>query len=773
MKKHVKIKKGIQLWNKAKKIIPGGTQLLSKRSEMFLPDQWPSYFKKAKGVEVWDLDGNRFIDMAYMGIGSCILGYADSDVNKAVKKVIDESSMCTLNSPEEVELAEILLKLHPWAGQVRYARSGGEAMAIAVRIARAFTQKEKVAFCYDDKTEILTKDGFKDFKDLTDNEVVATLNPDTGFLEYHAIEKKVEYYYAGKMIHFKGQRVDLIVTPDHKIYRKFRLKNGYHFKSIEASNALKRKVMTQMTSSCRWQGEKISEFSIPKIAGQTRPTKDICSFMANDFVRFMGWYLSEGFCINRKGRYEIGVAQDEKNAQNSEEIFSIIKKLGFTPYRNSHHICFSSKELTQYLSQFGKCKEKYIPNWIKNLSLNLLELFVDSIIKGDGTFEKGRWRKFYSTSKKLIDGMQEILLKLGYSTTVKEYNGNGFSKGKIYHLNIGKEKIIGSWPKEEDYNGYVYCVTVPNHIILVRRNGKIVWSGNCGYHGWHDWYLAANLADKKNLDGQLLPGLEPLGVPRCLKGTAIPFNYNKIDELEKIVKENDIGVIAMEPRREHEPEKNFLENIRKIANKIGAVLIFDEITSGFRMNTGGIHMLYGVYPDITVLAKAMSNGYPIAAVIGKREIMDVAQKTFISSTTWTERTGPAAAIATIKKLKKHDVPKHLCKMGNLIKDGWESLAKKHNLKIEVFSIPSLITFKLPYGKDSQALHTLFNQEMLKRGFLTTKSVYVSFSHKEKHIKKYLENVDEVFGLISKAIKNKNIYDLLEGPVAHEGFRRLT
>lgn len=436
-----KIKKGIKLWNKAKRLIPGGTQLLSKRPEMFLPELWPSYFKKAKGAEVWDLDRNKFIDMAYMGIGACILGYSDPDVNRVVKKVIDDSSMCTLNSPEEVELARLLLKLHPWAEQVQYARTGGEAMAIAVRIARAYTGKDKISFC--------------------------------------------------------------------------------------------------------------------------------------------------------------------------------------------------------------------------------------------------------------------------------------------------------------------------------------------GYHGWSDWYLAANLANKKNLDGQLLPGLEPAGVPRCLRGTAIPFNYNQIDELEKIVKENDIGAIIMEPRREHEPKKGFLEGVRRIADKIGAVLIFDEITSGFRMNVGGIHILYKVYPDIAVLGKAISNGYPMAAVIGKKKIMDVAQKTFISSTYWTERIGPAAAIATIKKLKKYNVPSHLVKMGKLIGEGWKKLAKKHNLKIEIFNIPSLITFKFDYGKDNQALHTLFNQEMLKRGFLTTKSVYLCWSHKKEDIKKYLENVDEVFGLINKAIKNNSIYDLLEGPVAHIGFKRLT
>lgn len=432
---------GVNLWNKAKKIIPGGSQLLSKRSERFLPGLWPAYYKKAEGVYVWDLDGNKFIDMAYMGIGACVLGYADPDVNKAVKYVIDNGSMSTLNSPEEIELAELLLKMEPWAGMVRFGRAGGEACAIAVRIARAYTDKEKVAFC--------------------------------------------------------------------------------------------------------------------------------------------------------------------------------------------------------------------------------------------------------------------------------------------------------------------------------------------GYHGWHDWYLAANLADDKNLDGQLLPGLKPKGVPRGLTGTSIPFNYNKIEELEKIIQENNIGVIIMEPVREHEPENDFLQKVRKIADKIGAVLIFDEITSGFRIKVGGAFKKYAVNPDIVVYGKGMGNGYPISAVVGKKEIMDAAQETFISSTFWTERIGPAAAIATIKKFQKNNVARHLAKMGEKITRGWKKAAEKHGLKIETHGIAPLTSFSLQYGDDSQALHTLFNQEMLEKGYLVTKAVYLSFAHTEEIIDKYLKLVDEVFVTLKKAIINGNVRQLLKGDVAYSDFKRLT
>ncbi len=437
----MKIKKGIKLWNKAKKIIPGGTQLLSKRTEMFLPEQWPAYFKKAKGVEIWDLNGNRYIDVSCMGIGACILGYADPDVNLAVKKVIEKGSMSTLNSPEELELAELLCKLHPWADMVRYARTGGEAMTIAVRIARAYTRKDKITYC--------------------------------------------------------------------------------------------------------------------------------------------------------------------------------------------------------------------------------------------------------------------------------------------------------------------------------------------GYHGWSDWYLAANLANDKNLDGHLLPGLEPRGVPRGLKGTAIPFHYNNTKELKKIVKENDIGVIVMEPLRYQEPKDNFLKEVRKIADKIKAVLIFDEITSGWRFNIGGVHLKYGINPDIAVFAKGMSNGFPMAAIIGKKKVMQAAQTTFISSTYWTERTGPVAALATINKMRDKRVPEYLQEMGNLIIKGLKEAADSSELKIKIAGLPSLIHFSFDYGKNSQKILTLFTQEMLKRGFLASGGIYLSYSLNKKHVEKYLKNTNKVFLVIKRAIDNKRVDQLLNGPVAHTGFQRLT
>jgi len=430
------------LYRKAKNLIPGGTQLLSKRPELYLPDYWPAYCSRAKGVEVWDLDDRRYIDMCYMGIGSCILGYADPDVDAAVEAAVKAGSMSTLNCPEEVELAEFLLELHPWADMVRYARGGGEAMSMAVRIARAGTGKDRIAFC--------------------------------------------------------------------------------------------------------------------------------------------------------------------------------------------------------------------------------------------------------------------------------------------------------------------------------------------GYHGWHDWYLAANLGENDSLDGHLIPGLEPRGVPRSLRDTAIPFRYNKIEELKAILSryKGEIGAIAMEPVRNCEPEPGFLEEVREIATENDTILIFDEVSSGWRLTTGGAHLYYNVSPDIAVFSKAMSNGYPMAAVIGTGAIMQAAQSSFISSTYWTERIGPAAALATIKKHQRCDVAGYLNEIGRRIQATWETEAKRCGLKISISGIPPLAHFTFEY-ENGEAMRTLFTQEMLKKGFLATNAFYASYAHQDRHIESYSRALNEVFALIAGLEKQKKVEKLLEGEVAQSGFHRLT
>lgn len=282
-----------------------------------------------------------------------------------------------------------------------------------------------------------------------------------------------------------------------------------------------------------------------------------------------------------------------------------------------------------------------------------------------------------------------------------------------------------------------------------------------------------NLADGQSLDGHLLPGLAPAGVPRGLTKTILPFHYNRLDELEAIVAAHgtELAAIVMEPARSQGPADGFLAAVREIATRIGAVLVFDEITSGWRINTGGIHLTYGVAPDVAAFAKAMSNGYAMAAVLGRREVMEAAQTSFISSTYWTERIGPAAALATIKKHRREKVGEYLVAVGQQIQAGWQQAAQQAGLNLHVSGIAPLSHFKLEYP-NADALTTLFIQLMLERGFLASASFYASLAHQPPLVDRYLENVAEVFQLLVQAIEQDKVDQLLLGPIKHTGFQRL-
>lgn len=436
------------LYQRAKQLIPGGTQLLSKRPEMFAPGRWPAYAREARGCEVVDLDGRRYVDMTTSGIGACLLGYADPDVTAAVQRRIARGSMCTLNPPEEVELAELLLEIHPWAEQARFARSGGESMAIAVRVARAATRRDAIAFC--------------------------------------------------------------------------------------------------------------------------------------------------------------------------------------------------------------------------------------------------------------------------------------------------------------------------------------------GYHGWSDWYLATNVLSEGRIDGlqgHLLPGLEPAGVPRGLAGTTLPFTYNRLDELEAHFRTRgrEIAAVVMEPTRGTSPAPGFLEGVRDLCQQHGAALIFDEISSGWRMHLGGVHLKYGVAPDMAVFAKAIGNGHPMAAIIGRKRWMDAAQTSFISSTYWTEGVGPTAAVATIRKLRGIDIAAHTTRLGTMMRDIWLELGASHQVPVKVTGHPALLhmTFDL---EQPAPLGTLMTVRMLDKGFLTGSGFYPSLAHRDTHLAAYRAAAEPVFAELADTIRAGDVLQRLSAAgaeVRHSGFARLT
>jgi glutamate-1-semialdehyde 2,1-aminomutase len=442
---HPSTTKSQELYARAKQIIPGGTQLLSKRPEMFAPDAWPPYFRSARGCEIVDLDGNTYLDLSTNGVGSCLLGYADPDVAAAVVRRVRDGSMCSLNPPEEVELAELLLKLHPWAEQARFLRTGGEAMAAAVRIARATTGRDAVAIC--------------------------------------------------------------------------------------------------------------------------------------------------------------------------------------------------------------------------------------------------------------------------------------------------------------------------------------------GYHGWHDWYLAANRQAIRPVDelrAHLLPGLSPAGVPSQLAGTTFTFAYNQIDELAAIVKQQGghLAAVVMEPTRNVEPDEGFLTDVRELCDRVGALLVIDEITAGWRFALGGAHLLYGLAPDIAVFAKSLGNGHPMAAVIGRARAMSGTADTFISSTYWTESVGPVAALATIGKFQTTDVPGHVRRIGIAFREGLHRLGAQHGVPIRVAGHPQLTTLTFDHPQHA-ALSTLLTVRMLDHGILSGGAFYPTLAHESAHVDRYLAAADSVFAELADAIQRGDAEQRIGGPVRHTGFKRLT
>ena len=431
-----------KLQAKAKEYIPGVTQLLSKRPDRFSLGVWPSYFSRAKGAKVWDVDDREYLDMSIAGIGACVLGYADDEVDDAVVRSIRNGVASSLNCPEDVELAEQLCTLHPWAEMVRYARSGGEAMAVAVRLARAATGRDVVVFC--------------------------------------------------------------------------------------------------------------------------------------------------------------------------------------------------------------------------------------------------------------------------------------------------------------------------------------------GYHGWMDWYLAANLAEDSALDGHLISGLEPAGVPRGLAETAFPFRYNHLDELEALRSRfaGKLAAIVMEPIRSVHPMPGFIEGVRKIASQSGAVLIMDEISAGLRYCTGGAHMVLhnGVAPDMAVFSKALGNGYAISAVIGKRSVMEAAQKTFISSTNWTERVGPTAALATLEKHKRENATTQFLRHGSRIQKEWQEIGTAHGFSMHVEGMEAMSHFSFD-SPDFLSYKAYFVQLMLERGILASNLCYLMLAHTDSDIDRYLHACDEVFAMMADAREKGDIQNRLQGKPAASGFKR--
>ncbi len=276
----------------------------------------------------------------------------------------------------------------------------------------------------------------------------------------------------------------------------------------------------------------------------------------------------------------------------------------------------------------------------------------------------------------------------------------------------------------------------------------------CGYHGWHDWYLAANLAGPDTLNAHLLPGLDIRGVPRALEGTALPFEYNNLDSLRAVLKANrgEVAGIIMEAARTDMPEPGFLEGVRELADEHGTVLIFDEVITGFRLAMGGAQERFGVTPDLATFGKAMSNGHPIAAVCGSREVMQDAATMFISSTDYSDAAGMAAAVATINELKRTNALDHIHAMGAMLQEGFEELAREHGVPATCPGQPPVTHphFDVP-AELVKPITTLYLQEMYRGRILACTVNYICFQHTPEDIAAFLQAADGALAVVREAL----------------------
>jgi len=481
------------------------------------------------------------------------------------------------------------------------------------------------------------------------------------------------------------------------------------------------------------------------------------------------------------------------------------------------------------LNVVTKIFQHFLPDiffgWEKVLELKALkpEIFAENknILNNEG-FTMGTGQKLYKRAKRIIPGGNMLLSKRpemflpekwpSYFSRSKgckvwDLDGNEFIDTSL--MGVGTN-ILGYGHPEVDeavqkiiQDGNMSTLNCPEEVYLAeklvqlhpwasmvrfaRSGGEInsvavriarAFTGRdkiaiCGYHGWHDWYISSNLSDNKNLDTHLLPGLESKGVPRALTGTALPFQYNQIDQLEKLIKDNkgEIAAIKMEVSRNTGPKDNFLQKVRDIASQNNIVLIFDECTSGFRETFGGLHKKYDVQPDMAIFGKAMGNGYAVTACIGEQEVMQAAQQTFISSTFWTERIGSAAALKTLEVMEREKSWEYITEKGNHISSQWKILAEKYELDINTWGIPALSGFTFN-SANALSYKTLITQEMLKQGYLAGNSVYVCMEHTQNVIDEYFTKLDPIFALIKDCEEGLDVETVLDGPLCHGDFKRL-
>jgi glutamate-1-semialdehyde 2,1-aminomutase len=366
---------------------------------------------------------------------------------------------------------------------------------------------------------------------------------------------------------------------------------------------------------------------------------------------------------------------------------------------------------------------------------------------------------------------------LGYcNKNVDSYVKKAINKGVMSSLNC-KEEVEFSEEilKANKWAGMVRFARGGGEansiaVRIARCNTKNTNIAFCGYHGWHDWYVSSNLTSKKSLDGHLIEGINVKGTPNSFVNTSFPFKYNDLNGLKKLISNKKIGVIIMEVKRYIEPKNDFLIKVRNLCNKKNIILIFDECTTGFRENYGGLHQNYKVCPDIAMYGKAIGNGYAINAIVGKKELMLNSKDSFISSTFWGERVGFAAGIATLREMKKTNSWKVIKSQGQEIIKTWKRIAQQNKIKISILGIPSIPT--MIFENNNLVYKTLIAQEFLKHKILASNIFYVSTKHTSKKLSNYFDKLNDIFSIINKIENGDEIKKYLKSEIVDSHFSRL-
>ena len=399
--------------------------------------------------------------------------------------------------------------------------------------------------------------------------------------------------------------------------------------------------------------------------------------------------------------------------------------------------------------------------------------------------ERAKGARFWDVDGfEYIDWMSGIgAILLGYADPVVDQAVcEQISRGSIYAVNHAlevelAEELCRSIPCAEMVRyakcGGEACAIAVRIARGVTGRDKILF---CGYHGWQDWYLAANLADDASLNAHLFPGIEPIGVPRALAGTALPFPYGDVNALGELFDRHrgEVAAVIMEPVRSEMPPEGYLEAVAKRTREHGAVFIFDEVSAGLRFSTGGAHQFLGVTPDMAVFAKSLSNGYPMAAVLGRRDVMEPAAQMFISSTYWSDTIGLRAALTTLQEARRRDVPSQLRRFGAELKRRLNAAAADARLAVQCTGIdvhPHL-RFDVPDPILNGQVTTLYIQEMAKRGCHGYASFYLNAAQGDSELDQTAQAARETFAIIRDALETRSVKQRLECAVTQDAFRRL-